>query len=223
MKTIAVAAPKGGSGKTTITLLLAVQAYRLGQGVAIFDMNAEQGNIGQWQVSREGHPGPDIVEVEHLARDVKVLAHAGYDWLLIDTPPGLDAEAIVEASVAISDAVVVPVRPSILDIGTMDAIVGICQQYRKPFAFVLCDVTAQWKSLNTTAAAALAQMGPVLSARVSHKLAYVNALTKGRTGPEVDSDLGAEAATLWTEVQELAGVTGIQQLASLAKKGRRNG
>ena len=71
MRTITIAAPKGGSGKTTITLLLAVQAFSWPQG-AIFDMNAEQGNIGQWHVSRGEVPGPDVIAVENLARDAKI-------------------------------------------------------------------------------------------------------------------------------------------------------
>jgi chromosome partitioning protein len=226
MRTVTIAAPKGGSGKTTITLLLAVKAFKLGRKVAVFDLNAEQGNIGQWHVSRGEEPGPDVIAVENLARDARILAHNGYDFLFVDTPPGLDDTAIVEACVALADAVVIPARPSILDVGTMDSIVEICQLHKIPFAFVLCDVTAQWKSLNAAAASALSEMGPVLAARLSHKLAYVNALTKGRTGPELDDNLGLEAAELWTQVQTLAGVTPAEQLSGLgtaAKGGRRHG
>src|SRR5438132_13452829 len=111
MRTITIASPKGGAGKTTVTLLLAVQAFRLSRKVAIFDMNAEQGNIGQWHVSRGDVPGPNVIEVESLARDAKILAHNEFDFLFIDTPPGLDDTAIVEACVAIADAVVIPARP----------------------------------------------------------------------------------------------------------------
>ena len=214
MKTITLAAPKGGSGKTTATLLLAVHAHHQKYQVAIFDMNADQGNIEQWRVSRGGTPGPVIVEVEKLNRDAQVLAREGYDILYIDSPPGIDNTAIVEACVAISDAVIIPARPSILDIGTMDTIVEICREHRKPLAFLLCDVTPQWKGLNNSAVAALAELGPVLCARITHKLGYVNALTEGKTGPEIDSNLEAEVAAVWTDVQRLVGIT--------PKKGRRN-
>src|ERR1700680_1820941 len=126
MKTITIAAPKGGSGKTTATLLLAVHSHRLKRRVAIFDMNADQGNLKQWSVSRGDLSGPDIIEVENLTKDVQVLEREGYDLLFIDTPPGIDEAAIVKASIAVSNAVIIPVRPSILDIGTMDTIVEIC-------------------------------------------------------------------------------------------------
>jgi chromosome partitioning protein len=215
MKTITTAAPKGGSGKTTVTLLLAVHAHQNKQRVAIFDMNADQGNIAQWYVSRGSRSAPDLIEVENLTRDVRVLENEGYDWLFINTPPGIDEAAIVEASVAVSDAVLVPVRPSIFDIGTMETLVEICEEHRKRFAFVLCDVTPAWKALNSTAAKELATMGgSVLSARVPHRLAYVNALTRGRTGPEIDKDLADEVSALWAEVEQLVSVP--------VKKGRRH-
>src|SRR5262245_39383339 len=122
MKTITIGGPKGGCGKTTTTLLLAVHACKLEQKVALFDMNADQGNIAQWAAARADLFGPDIIDVEDLAEDVKALAHDGkHDLLLIDTPPVIDEAAIVEAAVAVADVVVIPVRPSILDIGAMPA------------------------------------------------------------------------------------------------------
>src|SRR6516165_10272856 len=145
MQTITVCALKGGSGKTTAVLLLAVHAHHLGKRAAVIDMNADQGNIRQWQISRGKLPGPEIIAVETLTRDIKLLEHEGFDYTFIDTPPGIDDSAIVESSVAASQAVLVPVRPSVLDLGTVDSIVEICNEHRKPFAFLLCDVTTQWK------------------------------------------------------------------------------
>jgi chromosome partitioning protein len=110
--------------------------------VVLFDMNADQGNIDQRSAARDDLFGPDIIEVKNLAEDVQILAADGkLDLLLIDTPPVIDEAAIVEASVAACDAVVIPVRPSILDIGAMPAMAEICTEHKKPFAFLLCDVT----------------------------------------------------------------------------------
>jgi chromosome partitioning protein len=204
MQTITVCALKGGSGKTTAVLLLAVHAHHLGKRAAVIDMNADQGNIRQWQISRGKLPGPEIIAVETLTRDIKLLEHEGFDYTFIDTPPGIDDSAIVESSVAASQAVLVPVRPSVLDLGTVDSIVEICNEHRKPFAFLLCDVTTQWKSLNDTAEKALAEIGPVLAARIPHRMAYVNALTVGKTGPEIDKSLQSEVAAVWKEVNRFA-------------------
>jgi cellulose biosynthesis protein BcsQ len=214
MMTLTVAAPKGGSGKTTVALLLAVHGHAQHKGrVALFDLNADQANVAQWRVLRRERAGPAIIEVENLVEDVKALAHSGrFDLLVIDTPPSIDDGALVEAAVAVSDAVLIPARPSILDVGAMPAIVEMCQQRRKPHAFVLCDATASWGALNTKAEAALKEMAPVLASRLTHRLAYVNALTAGKVGSEMDSTCKAEAAALWGDTMEL-----------FAQKGRRHG
>jgi chromosome partitioning protein len=222
MKTITIGGPKGGCGKTTTTLLLAVHACKAEQRVALFDMNADQGNIAQWSAARADLFGPDIIEVENLAEDVQILAQDGkHDLLVIDTPPVIDEAAIVEAAVAICDAVVIPVRPSILDIGAMPAMAEICAEHRKPFAFLLCDVTTSWTALNARSVAALTEIGPVMAARISHRMQYVNALTIGRTGPEIDKDLEHEVAALWSEISRLAGIKAAAGPTG-AKKGRRH-
>ena len=145
MKTVAIAGTKGGCGKTTTTLLLAVHAASVRLRVALFDMNADQPSISNWFLSRSAQGDlfmPELIEVEDLSQDVKVLAHAArHDLLLIDTPPVVDDTAILEGVISVADAVVVPCRPSALDIGTMDAMVEVCQEHRKPFAFLMVDVT----------------------------------------------------------------------------------
>ena len=45
-----------------------------------------------------------------------------------------------------------------------------------------------------------------MAARITHKAAYVNALTVGKTGPEIDKSLRPEVAALWAEVTRLAGI-----------------
>src|SRR5215467_7639893 len=160
MRTVAICSPKGGNAKTHTTLLLAVHAASLGLRVGIFDLNSDQPSLSNWMTSRLHHQKgqkdlfkqPEIIEIENLTRDVKVMAHAAkHDLLLIDTPPVIDDTAIIEGAVAVSNAVIVTCRPSVLDISTMDAMVEICKDYRKPFAFLLCDVTEEWAGINKKA------------------------------------------------------------------------
>ncbi len=200
MKTITVAAAKGGAGKTTLAALLAVQAGR----AALIDLNMDQGNLTQWWLLRGEPDDPRLIRnVEDLAFDVKALA-AGrdFDWLFIDTPP-LDMALIAEA-VAVADAVVIPVRASIFDVSTVDPLVAMCRSRGKPFAFVLSAADPKFRTLTAQAQAALAQEGPVLGPRLSYRAPYVQALTRGLTGPETHKDLKPEAAALWAEIRALA-------------------
>jgi hypothetical protein len=58
-----------------------------------------------------------------------------------------------------------------------------------------------------------------MASRISHRMQYVNALTIGKTGPEIEKDLEHEVAALWSEVSRLAG---IKVAPSATRKGRRH-
>jgi Mrp family chromosome partitioning ATPase len=62
VKVIAMASPKGGSGKTTIASALAVRAAEESKRVAMFDLNSDQGNLTQWWVLRGEPMCPRLVE-----------------------------------------------------------------------------------------------------------------------------------------------------------------
>ena len=203
MRVVTIAAPKGGSSKTTTTTLLAVRASRESAGVAMLDLNADQANLAQWWFSRGRPTNPRLEsEVTNITMDVAALRKSGtVEWLFIDTPP-LDMD-IIENAVAVSDAVVVPVKTSVFDIGAIDSVVEICRLHRKPFSFLLSAADTRFKALNTSALAALVTEGPVFGTRISYRLPYINALTVGKVGPEIDKTLWPEADALWSEVKAL--------------------
>jgi chromosome partitioning protein len=203
MKVITIAAAKGGSGKTSMTALLAVKASRESLGVRMVDLNADQANLEQWWVTRGQPMNPRLERgITNITRDVVALRAAGeVEWLFIDTPP-LDMD-LIENAVAVADAVVIPVRTSIFDIGSIDSLVEICKAHRKPFAFVLSAADTRFKPLNASALAALVTEGTVLGTRISYRLPYINALTVGKVGPEIEKSLWPEADSLWSEAKAL--------------------
>jgi chromosome partitioning protein len=222
MRVVTIAAPKGGSAKTTTTALLAVRAMQAGNNVCMIDLNSDQGNLTQWWSTR-GEPFNPYLErdIESITGDVKVLKASGrFDWLFIDTPP-LDMD-VIENSVVVADCVIVPVRTSIFDLGSIDAAVEMCEEHRKPWAFLLSAVDTHFKKLNAAALAALVTEGNVLATPISYRLAYINALSAGKVGHEIDKDLRDEVTSLWTEVEKLAS-TSWRPRATTTKRGTANG
>jgi chromosome partitioning protein len=209
MRTITVASAKGGAGKTTLTSALAVRASQ-DAATSIMDLNFDQGSLTQWFDTRHerspNRPGPRLVSVEKIHRDVRKLTTAGgCDFLFIDTPP-LDMNVIEEA-VAVADAVVIPVRPGLLDILAVQPVIEMAKERRKPFAFVLNAVDARtgFKTLTRQTAIALEVLGPTLKTPMSYRLQYISALLIGWTGPEIEKSLRPEIDALWNEVKLLAG------------------
>jgi cellulose biosynthesis protein BcsQ len=48
VKVVTIAAAKGGSCKSTVCLSIAVGAVQEGLRVALFDLNADQGDLTKW-------------------------------------------------------------------------------------------------------------------------------------------------------------------------------
>lgn len=173
-----------------------------GDRVALFDLNADQGNLTQWHVSRGEPRNPELIEVEKIGQDIEVLRQRGFNWLLIDTPP-IDIE-MIEIAVLKSNAVLIPVRASIFDLGAITPVVEICRERRVPFGFVMSAVDNRFTKLTQKAMSALALEGPILGARVSYRQDYVSSLTAGKVGFEINPDLKPEIDQLWMDVKRLA-------------------
>ena len=163
MQVIAIASPKGGSGKTTLASALAVRAAMESKRVAMFDLNCDQGNLTQWWVLRGEPMNPRLIEVKHITRDVEVLRASRFEWLIIDTPP-LELD-IIENAVLKADCVLIPVRASIFDIGSITPVVEMCRERHKPYAFVLSAVDSRFKKLTERAMAALVSECPICPPR----------------------------------------------------------
>lgn len=205
MKTITVAAAKGGAGKSTITSALAARATQESMRVAMMDLNSDQASLTRWWRMRGEPMNPYLVaDIENIPDDVEILRGKGYEWLFIDTPP-LEID-LIEQSIVVADVVVIPVRTSIFDVISIDEVVELCKAHRKPFAFVLSafDGRVTFKVLTQQTIAALVSEGPIFGNRISYQPQYVSALMVGKTGAETSKSLKPEVDGLWAEVKRLA-------------------
>lgn len=114
---IAVISQKGGAGKTTLSLSLAVAAHLDGLSVVVVDLDP-QSSAAMWGDARQ-EDAPVVVSAHapRLPAVLEAAAGAGADWVLIDTPPRASETAMAAAKAA--DLVVVPCRPTNLDIQTV--------------------------------------------------------------------------------------------------------
>ena len=117
MDVIAVIAQKGGTGKTTLTLALAVAAQLAGKVTAIIDLDP-QATASNWSDRREAD-SPVVVSAQP-ARLPHVLTSAeasGATMVLIDTPPRAEQAALAAAKAA--QLILIPCRPAIYDLETV--------------------------------------------------------------------------------------------------------
>ena len=139
MKTIGVISSKGGSGKTTLVINLAVAAFCDGVTVRIIDVD-EQGSATAWGDRREDAPPQvEISNGRRIKRSLEQAAADGIELCIIDTPGRVTTEYY-----AISDFVLVPTGESIFDLDTIGQNVQLAAS--RPYALVLTRIPPQAKA-----------------------------------------------------------------------------
>jgi chromosome partitioning protein len=209
MYVLVLASQKGGSGKTTLSGHLAVEAELAGVGpVALIDCDP-QGSLSEWWNSRSA-PTPHFVKVGllELSDALAQLNEAGFRLAVIDTPPAITSS--ISRVVAHADLVIVPTRPSPHDLRAVAATVDIAERHEKPLIFVVNGATPRAR-ITGEAAVALSQHGTVAPVIVHHRVDFAASMVDGRSVGEVTpkSQSAKEVRELWTYVQD--------RLARLAK------
>jgi chromosome partitioning protein len=117
MKTIAIISQKGGSGKTTIAVHLAVCAQRARKRAAIIDLDPQASAL-EWQ-SRRKADTPEVITAtpEQLSGLLNEAKKNGADLAIIDTAPHSDRAATIAAELA--DLVLIPCRPAAFDVAAI--------------------------------------------------------------------------------------------------------
>lgn len=202
MYTIVAASQKGGSGKTTVSGHLAVEAQRSGAGpIALIDTDP-QGSLAHWWNARQA-PEPHFVKagMPDLEQALAGLEQAGVRIAVIDTPPAITQS--ISRVVAHADLVLVPTRPSPHDLRAVGATVDIAERHGKPVIFVVNAATARAR-ITGESAVALSQHGTVAPVTIHHRVDFAASMIDGRTVGEVvpGSPSAREISDLWVYIQD---------------------
>src|ERR1700712_3402481 len=118
MRCLALVSQKGGAGKTTLALHLAVAARLAGLAVAVVDLDP-QSSAWKWSERRGDHPKVVTATAEQLESVKSTAENGGIDLLIVDSAPHADRPALVACKAA--DFVMIPCRASIVDIDAIGA------------------------------------------------------------------------------------------------------
>jgi chromosome partitioning protein len=202
LRVLALASQKGGSGKTTLSGHLAVQAQRAGAGpVVLIDIDP-QGSLADWWNEREAElPAFAQTTVARLATDLQVLRQQGFRLAVIDTPPAITMA--IQSVISVAELIVVPTRPSPHDLRAVGATVDLCERAGKPLIFVVNAATAKAK-ITSEAAVALSQHGTVAPVTLHHRTDFAASMIDGRTVMEVDPNgrSAGEVVALWNYIAD---------------------
>jgi chromosome partitioning protein len=114
MTIIAVIAQKGGTGKTTIAIQLAVAAELAGKTTVVIDLDPQTSAATWKDLRQQATPVVVSTPASRLEQVLKTSAEHGAALAIIDTAPHSERDSLAAARQ--SDFVLIPCRPSILDL-----------------------------------------------------------------------------------------------------------
>jgi chromosome partitioning protein len=185
MRTVAILSQKGGTGKTTLALHLAVAAETAGHRTVVIDLDP-QASAAAWKDSRPGDT-PVVVPVPaaRLPQALHAAQEGGADLVVIDTAPHASEVALAAAEAA--HLVLIPCRAGILDIRAIGRTARVVKLAGKAAYVVLNAVPphASHVLADARAAVALHELA-VAPMALRQRAAYAHALTAGQTAQEYE-------------------------------------
>lgn len=185
MDIIAVIAQKGGTGKTSLALSLAVAAQRAGKTAAIVDLDP-QATACNWG-DRRGNEAPVIVSAQpaRLPQVLKSAQESGAQFVVIDTPPRAEQAAMAAAKAA--NLILIPCRPAVFDLDTVATTLELIKHAGDQRVAAILNGVPPRGTKGEQASDVLKSLGlAVCSAVLSHRAAYSDAGAVGQSAQEYD-------------------------------------
>ncbi|MBI1206981.1 MAG: AAA family ATPase [Azospirillum sp.] len=202
MLKLVLASQKGGVGKTTLALHLAVAAHEAGAGPVVMVDTDPQGSLASaWNLRAAEQPAMARTSIAEIETTLQELEADGFRLVVIDTPPAITAT--ISSVLALADLVVVPTRPSPVDLASVGVTLDLIEKSgNRPFYFVI-NAAKPKARLVIQSLTALAQHGRVATT-IHDRVDFPTAMIDGRTAGELDPKCKAatEITNLWKIIEK---------------------
>jgi len=185
MKIIAVISQKGGAGKTTLAINLAVAAELAGvRSVTLVDLDP-QASASVWGDNREAlTPRVESAQANRLQQCLDRARADGGGFTVIDTAPHSETAALAAARAA--DLILIPCRPAVLDLHAIGTTIDLARLAGTPAAVVLNSIPSRGALADEAAEAVAGYEVTLAPVRIVQRAAYVHSLTCGKSIQEFE-------------------------------------
>jgi len=208
MDVVSAISSKGGVGKTTLLFALGIEAAK-SKSVLFIDLDPQQ-SLTRLCDKRDKHQPqlglvteqPLLLEgVKNIQEAIAKLERAGLarDIAFVDSPGSM--MPIVKSVVGVSDCILLPLQPSILDAEAQVDAAGIVGDYeRDERLLVVLNRTIGKMDAVTAASIKRFAREPM---KISNRVDYSRSLVTGKSAAEVNAEAANEIANLWIAVQSI--------------------
>ena len=190
MKTIAIVSRKGGSGKTTLALHLAVASAAAGRNTAVIDLDPQASAANGSDRREAERPVVLSAHASRLPHEIARVRGTGGEMLYVDTAPHSDSAALEAARTA--DLVLIPCRPAIFDLEAITNTLAFLRTTRTPVLVVLNAIAATGQHERLATEALSAQQVETCPVRLGRRIAFARALVSGQAAQQFEP--GGQAA-----------------------------
>lgn len=184
MKTLAILSQKGGTGKTTATVHLAVAAQQAGHNVAIIDLDP-QANAAKWGGRREAD-SPNVLSAHAslLKETLYTAEQNGATLAILDTRGATDPDTLKIARA--SDFAIIPTRPGMFDIEAIQATIDATEMAQIPARVLFNAVRTNCSMLHNAKRAVTTYEIPSIPCTLGDRVAFSHPLVDGLTAQEYE-------------------------------------
>ena len=200
MKTIMIANPKGGSGKTTLSVNIAGFLANRDKRVALLDMDIQQ-SATLWLTTRPENL-PPIRAMKHNKEQTSTS-----DWLVIDSAAGLSGSNLAFSLIKQANSIIVPVVPSLFDLHAgRDFLQALIEEKKVRQSKCRIGVVGMRMESRTRAAQALefflSTLGLPVLAYLRETQVYVNAAFEGKSLFDLPHHIAERELEQWAFLQD---------------------
>lgn len=203
MKVLSIVSEKGGVGKTTVAVHLAVAGRLAGVDSAIVDLDP-QASAADWSDARGEAPEAVTIPPSRLEKLLVDLSKNGADLVIIDTPREANNAGYIAAT--FSDCVLIPFRRGGFDFRALKRTLDLCRLSGKTPHILLNGMRIGAIRIEKDVREALSSYTDLVVAPVifHERAAYVAASITGKTAQETDpsSPAALEIHALYTWIRQ---------------------
>jgi ATPases involved in chromosome partitioning len=178
-KVITVAQQKGGVGKTTLVVQLAVAFAQMGMRTMVVDVDP-QGSLTKWQKLRQdkGRDNPSLLSGSAWQADSMIKKSKDYDVVLVGLAHRR-ADAKIAVALRASDLILLPCQPAAPDIWALDDTLGLTALHLSKLRVVLNRVPPRSSKAEQMIKELEERNLPISEVGLGNRAAFADSLAEG--------------------------------------------